>query len=464
MGRRFPSHTAVSLLAGALALAFGPGVASAHEVAGSRFETPIPLSLLFAGAGAAVALTAVWLAVTGRTHGPTERRRLLVTLPPSVATTLRYVASGLFLAAVVAVLAAGRTGRQVAAENVATVFTWAVWFHGLALVAVLFGTPWPTLSPWRTVYRGLVRLEGKSLALLGEYPSRLGAWPAVLAFVVLLGIVENLTVIPRSPRLTTVVVAVYAAAMLTGAVLYGTSWFRRADPLGVLYRLFGRVAPVSVSRTDAGGYDISVRPPWQGCLTPVAGTALVVFVVATVYTVSFDGFTETRLFQEVLFGTRDALGTGPGTSALLYLAGFAAFVGVFLCGCWLVERLGAGAGREWLAAARWFAPTVLPIAAAYDVAHNYTFVLRNAGRLVGFVVPGVGPVDPLTWLSVPFFWGSQVVLVVLGHVVAVAAAHYVAFDRYDSQAAARRGHLPLVVLMVGYTVLSLWIISQPLVS
>ena len=62
------------------------------------------------------------------------------------------------------------------------------------------------------------------------------------------------------------------------------------------------------------------------------------------------------------------------------------------------------------------------------------------------------------------FWGSQVALIVVGHVVAVVAAHYVAVERYGSGTAAHRGHLPLVVLMVGYTVLSLWIISQPVVA
>ncbi|EFW93003.1 hypothetical protein ZOD2009_06589 [Haladaptatus paucihalophilus DX253] len=122
----------------------------------------------------------------------------------------------------------------------------------------------------------------------------------------------------------------------------------------------------------------------------------------------------------------------------------------------------------WRGAARAFAPTVLPIAAAYEVAHNYTYVFRNLGQLVAValepVAPGVQAVNPLGWLSLPAFWGSQVLLIVLGHVIAVVAAHYVAVERFETASAARRGHLPLVVLMVGYTVLSLWIISQPVVS
>lgn len=67
----------------------------------------------------------------------------------------------------------------------------------------------------------------------------------------------------------------------------------------------------------------------------------------------------------------------------------------------------------------------------------------------------------LGWLSLLVFWASQVALVVAGHVV---AAHRVALDRYGTASAARRAHLPLVVPMVGYTVLSLWIVSRPVVS
>lgn len=464
-------HRAVSwavrghvVLSGTLLVLGGvPGVASAHDVADARFNAPIPLWLLFVGAGGTVALTALWLAVTTEV-APTERRRHLVTIPSPVGRLLRYGVQGLFFAGVVAVLVLGIAGRQVAAENVATVFTWPVWFRGVALVAIVVGSPWRALSPWAAAYRGLVWLEGRTIAVLGTYPAPLAAWPALVGFVALIGVMDNLTVIPRSPRLTAVVVAGYALTMLGGAILYGRTWFSKADPLGVLYRLFGRVAPVELTRTDTDQYTVSLRPPWQGCLTPVASVSLVVFVIATVYTVSFDGFTNTQRFQTLLFTVRDGLGTGPGTSVLVYIVGFGGFVATFAATSWLVERVGASESRDWVATMRWFAPTVIPIATAYEVAHNYPYVLRSFGLLVGVLVPGVGAFDPLRWLSVPVFWGSQVVLIVLGHVVAVVAAHFVAVERYDSVAAARRGHLPLVLLMVGYTVLSLWIISQPVVT
>lgn len=450
--------TAVTAAVALVTLATLPGVAAAHDVTGSRFQAPVPLGLLFVGAAATVGATGLWLA--RREHAPTTgSERRVLTVPVLPARLLRGAAAGLFLAGVVAVLWAGFAGRQVVTDNVATVFTWPVWFRGVALLAVLAGTPWRTLSPWRTVYRGLCRLEGGRVALR-EYPAWLGPWPALVGLLLLVGVVETLTVIPRSPRLTAAVVAGYALVMLGGAVLFGPTWFDRADPLGVLYRLFGRVAGVSVDRDGDGRATVVLRRPWTACQRAVGGTALVVFVVAAVYTVSFDGFTNTRLYQTVLFGTRDLLGTGPATSIGLYAAGLAAFIAAFVAAVAAGDRL-VGSGS--LSAGLWaFAPTVIPIAAAYEVAHNYPYVLRSTARLAE-LVGGVALPDPLGWLPLSAFWASQVALVVAGHVVAVVAAHGVAADRYGP-AGARRGHLPLLATMVVYTLVSLWVVSAPVVG
>jgi hypothetical protein len=56
-------------------------------------------------------------------------------------------------------------------------------------------------------------------------------------------------------------------------------------------------------------------------------------------------------------------------------------------------------------------------------------------------------------------WWIQVLLIVFGHVVAVFAAHRLAL-RSSSRARALAMQLPLVALMVGYTVAGLWVLAQ----
>jgi hypothetical protein len=63
-----------------------------------------------------------------------------------------------------------------------------------------------------------------------------------------------------------------------------------------------------------------------------------------------------------------------------------------------------------------------------------------------------------------FAWYSAVLAIVVGHIVAVYIAHVVALREFSSRRAAIRSQLPMLVLMVGYTIVSLWIIAQPIVE
>lgn len=454
----------VTLASTALAfLLAGTGLVAAHPGIGTKFDAPLPLPLLFAGAGLTVAATAGYLAVGEREVRTGERA--LGRLGPGTGRALRTLGAGGFLVLFVTALADGAFGRQIQLENIATVFIWPLWLKGVALVSVLAGSPWRVLSPWHTLYRGLCRLEGDTVALR-EYPAWLGAWPALLG-VLALGFVENLTVLPRDPLLTAALLASYALAMLLGGVAFGPTWFDRADTLAVLYRLFGRVRVLDVERTDRGGYALSLRPPWRGTLAPVPPAEAAVVVLA-VFTVSFDGFRETPEFQSVAGVFRETFGPGLGAALPVYGLGAVLFLVVFVAATWLTATLlnadpGRTTGR--------LAPTVLPIAAAYEVAHNVDYLLVNAGQFGTLVAGRVGlslSVDPTAWLSLPVYWGLQIALVVLGHVVAVVAAHAVlrrgAIGRRDTGGTVGRAHVPLTLVMVAYTLVSLFVISRPVVA
>jgi hypothetical protein len=138
--------------------------------------------------------------------------------------------------------------------------------------------------------------------------------------------------------------------------------------------------------------------------------------------------------------------------------------------CVLMGRLsGASAGEL----ARLFVPTLLPIALAYHVAHYLTYLLV-AGQVV---IPLAS--DPLGrgWdlfgtaryqvavgiVGARFAWYTSVIVIVAGHVLAMYAAHRIALARFPELRVARRSQYPLAALMVGYTMLSLWILAQPVV-
>lgn len=63
-----------------------------------------------------------------------------------------------------------------------------------------------------------------------------------------------------------------------------------------------------------------------------------------------------------------------------------------------------------------------------------------------------------------FAWYNSVIAIVSGHVFAIYVAHIVALNFFQDIRLAWRSQYPLFVLMIGYTVLSLWILAQPIVE
>jgi len=59
-------------------------------------------------------------------------------------------------------------------------------------------------------------------------------------------------------------------------------------------------------------------------------------------------------------------------------------------------------------------------------------------------------------------WYAQVVLIVVGHVIAVYLAHLRAGERFRTAQRALLSQYPMLLLMVMYTMTSLWILAQPI--
>jgi H+/Cl- antiporter ClcA len=120
-----------------------------------------------------------------------------------------------------------------------------------------------------------------------------------------------------------------------------------------------------------------------------------------------------------------------------------------------------------------FVPSLLPIALAYQLAHNLSFLLLGVQYMVPLVSDPFGfgwnifdttlyIVDP-SLVSAKMLWTVAVVAIVAGHAAAVYLSHVVALRVFDRNLATR-SQLPMLVLMVAYTMTSLWILAQPITN
>ncbi|MCH2579377.1 MAG: hypothetical protein MK003_13605, partial [Pseudomonadales bacterium] len=67
-------------------------------------------------------------------------------------------------------------------------------------------------------------------------------------------------------------------------------------------------------------------------------------------------------------------------------------------------------------------------------------------------------------LSPNVSWSFMVFAIVVGHVVAVYAVHKIAMRRFGEHSAVFIGLIPILSLMTAYTVLSLWVMAQPMMA
>lgn len=422
----------------------------------------MPLWLWVSGAGATIVLTFVLLALFARRpgFGADYPRLKLPQLPSAVAWILKWLAAAIFLLA----LCAGFVGAQDPYRNLLPTMVWVIWWVGFAFVCALAGNLWALVNPLRTLF------VFPSLRL--QYPRRLSAWPAVVLF---LGFAWAELVWRDNNVPSYLAGAVLGYALLTwiGMLVFGREcWLENAEAFSVTFGVLGRFAPVSEQ--------LELRPPGAG-LIPQAPVpfSFMVFVLVMLATVTYDGFRETPLAQQIV--------TAVSGSTFLFELGIdqAQFVGsvelvilplAFLAAFWLTSGLmkkcaPTRLGVSEVACA--FVLTLVPIAVAYHLAHYFSLLL-TAGQ---FVIPLASDPFGYGWdllgsagykvdfgvVSPYVFWYGAVTLIVAGHVIAVCLAHAVAQRVFGARGAVA-SQVPMIALMVAYTTLSLWILAQPIVG
>ncbi len=441
----------------------------AHGI-GTRQDLPLPLAWAVAGAATAVVVSFVALAVLrpaptldDDTRGrplPAGLGRLLDSRAVRAALEgLGLVMLGWTLLA----LLLGPDDTRNAAPFAIYVLLW-VW---LVPASALLGPLWRWLNPVRAAHRLVNRALGLDPQLgLAPLPGRLGWWPSAvgLAGFAWLELVE-----PEPAARTTLqlAVALYLAGQLLAGLVYGSGWFDRGDPFETWSGLFGRIGPLGRRR----GGRLVLRRPLAGLAGLPAtrpGTAgLAATVVVMLSATVFDGLSGSAAW--VAFAQRQSAPRELfGTLGLLATIGL---LGLLYTGCTLLAGTVAGLGPITGPAVRAmpgaFAPSVVPVACGYVVAHYYAFALLEGRQaLVRLSDPlGIGAnwlgtaglPQPVTLLTPTVVADVMVAAIVLGHIGGVVLAHDRAVRLFPRRAAVL-GQLPLLTLMVTLTCLGLFLL------
>ena len=427
----------------------------------------------------------------------------------------------------VLIIVAGYIGHENPFENIAPTAIWVIWWVGFAYISGLLGNLWSVVNPWSAVYGWIEKtwhavFPSSRFGINLPWPRWLGCWPAVLLFA---WFVWAELIWPQSDHPASLAKATLTYSMITwlGMFAFGRHrWLRGGEAFAVVFGFLARFAPSEIRVTDSAvcsacgsgqccdhfagcvnclecfeyaardQRELNLRPWAVGLLTdrPLS-TSSVVFVLLMLSSVTFDGLLATSLWADLsrwmiyseimrplIIALQDISGNAiaaVGTIALavfllLFQLLYLLFSALMYFSSPASERTGTSVGQV----AGLFVLSLVPIALAYHLAHYLSYL-----ALVGqYIIPLASDPFGMGWdllgtslynidisiVNARMVWFTSVIAIVTGHIVAVWLAHVMALRTFRSNRAALLSQIPMLLLMVGYTMLSLWILAQPVVE
>ncbi|HKA51811.1 MAG TPA: hypothetical protein VKK19_19695 [Candidatus Dormibacteraeota bacterium] len=448
---------------------------------GARYDLPISVALYLFAAASVVVVSFVMVAIfAGERVGERAVRypRLRAPLLLAIGRTavFRAISGTVGVLALLAIIVTGFFGNQNPARNPAEYLTWIYFWAGLVILSGLVGNIWTLVNPWSAIF-DLVTWGRRPRPPL-RLPDRVGVWPAAGVYL-LFALFELASGVANRPWLVASLAVIYTVVTLVGMALFGRDqWLQSCEGFTVLFSVVGRFGPVETQRDEDGRLQAVWLRPWgTGLLQRQrGGWDWVVFVILMLSSLAFDGIIATGAwmsFADALAPWVQPLGA-VGTAlvrafGMLLLA--TAFLLIFTAFVRMMLFFGGGRVDE-VATVTAFALTLVPIALVYNAAHNYSYLTVQSQMLIPLLADPLGngwnllptqgyqPSFALTGAAT--VWYMQIILIVLGHVIAVYLAHLRAGERFRSAQRVLLSQYPMLVLMVLYTMTSLWILAQPI--
>jgi ferredoxin len=433
-------------------------------------------------------------------------------------------AQSVFLGAFLLIITAGLFGNQ--NRNIATTLTWTWWWALLIFLVAGAGTafcamcPWEALSSWVTSMSFRSRI--KKLGYERVWPKwARNMYPAIVLFTVLTWY-ELGNDITHLPSMT----AVMGLIMLTMAVMAAIVFERRAFCryvclVGRITGIYSLFSPVEIrSRSKDACLSCETKDCYRGnetssgCPTHLFPASLkenthctscteciracphdnltiqvrplstdlfrkdrfqrdeAILAIMLLVLTTFHGLTMTPHWLTWNQWLRAKTGMGPEfVFTILMIAvlalGFGSYALGIRCSGRLVRSSGVALGKLFNA----FAYSLIPVALFYHLAHNCMHFFMEGQNLIPLLS------DPFGWgwdlfgtakntyaplLGLPTIWVIQMIMIVVGHIYGVLIADRLSIKLIPTPKHRMLSLIPLLILMVMYSSISIWLIAQPM--
>lgn len=438
----------------------------AHGV-GSRGDLPLPLWMFTWAAAITLVVSFVGLGVLwtrpvlseaarGRTLVQGSTQRSGRTLLPAGILAVQWVGRAAALALFALSLWAGLVGTNDTSDNLLPVTLYVVVWVGAQLLGGLVGDVWGAISPLTTLAIGVERAVQVAGRTPVDPPPWLGQWPAAAGLFVFL-FYELAHPDGSLPRTLAWMLVVHTVVTMVLAARWGAEWVARHEPFSALFAMIGAMAPLHAERGR-----LAVRAPMTGLARMPVGPGTLAVLLVVLGGTTYDGFSESEAGRDIL--GRPTGWDGALTETIALGASILFIAALYGIGVWWTSRVTATGAAE---AARWFAPSLVPIVFGYAIAHyaqllvdeTQSFVFRlsdPAGRGWDVFGGADGQID-FNVISVDLIAWVQVLGILFGHVGAIVVAHDRAIERFPA-GESLRSQFAMLLVMVAYSTLGLWLL------
>jgi hypothetical protein len=460
---------------------------------GARYDLPASLALYLFAAGGVVVISFVLVVLfvgdqVGAKAIQYPRRPVPFLLPIARSPWPRAVGGTIGVLGLAAIMITGLFGAPDATRNPSEYLTWIYFWAATVILSGLVGNLWYLLNPWAAIYDIVAKVFSTRTGQVGPKNrvgslslAKVGIWPAVVAYF-LFACLELTTGMANRPWLVGSLALLYSAVTLAGMYFFGRDeWLEHCEAFTVLFGIVGRFSPVEAERDEQGRISAVCLRPWGvGLLQPSpSGWDRVVFVILMLSTLAFDGIEGTKAWSDFTIATepywqpQGAFGFFVlKTLSMTLLTG--AFLLIFIAFMEMVIYFGKRK-LDLKSTVTAFALTLVPIALVYNAAHNYSYVMVQSQGLIPLLndplakgwhlLPALAGYKPSFALAqASTVWFAQIVLIVVGHVIAVYLSHLKAGEKFRTAQRTLLSQYPMLVLMVMYTMTSLWILAQPITA
>ena len=435
---------------------------------GSKIDLPIPGYLYWFGGGAAViaSFAIISLFVRSKAHDDSYRTYNLRNVGIVDALyrnkSLLNVFKVISVSLLILTILTGVLGSQFPVKNFAPTFVWVVWWGGFIWLHILFGDSWNFVNPWKNIFE-LIKFDEKPLR---QYPDKLKSWPA-FGFFLIFAWIELVYPTPAHPQFLGNMIFVYSIVVLAGMRVFGKDkWLDNCEPFTVFFNF---VSSFSATRVTSDG-KILLRPIASGLLDARYRFDQLCFLILILSVVSFDGLISTLFWYDVI--GIDAFG-GSGRYDVIYvntagiMVSFLAFFSIFYSFV-AISRAITKTDITTLDLAQKFVPALLPISIVYHLAHYSAYFFLNGQLIIklisdpfgfGWDIFGTSSYEIVRTIDFILLWNYQVAVIVIGHILSVYIAHRISLRVFKDSRKSIMSQAPILLLMVGYTILGLWLLS-----